>query len=167
MLDCARSKHDVWLQSSPSQRAGLEPAYILGDRKHIPEAQNAIESVLRTELLDAIPKSIADARMRHGYCTGELRVWYVMKQLTLPPDVNEVTMQKEILTPPKVVPSTFDQGCAWLEEMQHRLNLCIKTKQNVHPRTVVAFVNETLSSITVLPYGGQCLGQSLWQASDA
>ena len=32
--------------------------------------------------------------------------------------------------------------------MQYRLNLCIKTKQNVHPRTVVAFVNETLSGIT-------------------
>ena len=57
-------------------------------------------------------------------------------------------MQKEILTPPKVVPSTLDQGCAWLEEMQHRLNLCIKTKPNVHPRTVVAFVNDILSGIT-------------------
>ena len=43
----------------PSQRASVEPAYILGDRKHIPEAQNAVESVLRTELLDAIPKSFA------------------------------------------------------------------------------------------------------------
>ena len=32
--------------------------------------------------------------------------------------------------------------------MQHRLNLCIKTKQNVHPRTIVAFVNETLSGVT-------------------
>ena len=32
--------------------------------------------------------------------------------------------------------------------MQHRLNLCIKTKQNVHPRTTVAFVNDTLSGIT-------------------
>ena len=147
VLNCARSKRDVWLQSSASQRAGLEPAYILGDRKHIPEAQNAVESVLRTELLDAIPKSIADARMRHGYCTAELIVWYVMKQLILPLDISEVTMQKEILTPRKVVPSTLDQGCAWLEEMQHRLSLCIKTKQNVHPRTVVAFVNETLSSI--------------------
>ena len=105
VLDCARSKHDIWLQSTPSQRASLEPAYILGDRKHIPEAQNAVESVLRTELLDAIPKSIADACMRHGYCTAELIVWYVMKQLTLPPDINEVTMQKEILTPPKVAPA--------------------------------------------------------------
>ena len=71
-----------------------------------------------------------------------------MKQLTLPPDINEVTMQKEILTPPRVSPATLDQGCAWLEEMQHRLNLCIKTKQNVHPRTIVAFVNDTLSGIT-------------------
>ena len=97
----------------PSQRVSLEPAYLLGDRRHIPEAQNAVESVLRTELLDAIPKSIAEACMRHGYCTAELIVWYVMKQLILPPD---------ILT---VVPSTLDQGCAWLEEMQHRLNLCI------------------------------------------
>ena len=83
--------------------------------------------------------------MRHGYCTTELIVWYVMKQLILPPDINEVTMQKEILTPPKVPPSTLDQAPTWVEEMQHRLNLRIKTKHNVHPRTIVGFVNETLS----------------------
>ena len=120
----------------------------MGDRKHIPEAPNAVESVLRTELLEVIPKTLAEACVRHGYCTAELIVWYVMKQLILPPDINEVTMQKEILTPPKVPPSTLDQASTWLEEMQHRLNLCIKTKQNVHPRTIVAFVNETLSGIT-------------------
>ena len=57
ILDCARNRHDRWLQSTPSQRASLEPAYILGDRKNISEAQNAVESVLRTELLDAIPKN--------------------------------------------------------------------------------------------------------------
>ena len=78
-----------------------EPAYILGDRKHVPEAPNAVESVLRTELLEVIPKSLAEACMRHGYCTAELIVWYIMKQLILPRDVNEVAMQKEILTPPK------------------------------------------------------------------
>ena len=127
---------------------GLEPAYILGDRKNIPEAQNAIESVLRTELLDAIPKPIAEACMRHGYCTAELIVWYVMKQLIMPHDINEVTMQREILTPPKVTPSTLDQGCVWLEEMQHRLNLCMKTGQQVHPRTIITFVQEVLSGIT-------------------
>ena len=57
-------------------------------------------------------------------------------------------MQKEILTPPKVPPATLDQASTWLEEMQHRLNLCIKTKQSVHPRTIVAFVNGTLSGVT-------------------
>ena len=94
---------------------------------------------------DALPKSIADACMRHGYCTAELIVWYVLKQLILPHDINEVTMQKEILTHPKVAPSTLDRGCAWLEEMQHRLNLCMKTGQQVHPRTVITFVQEVLS----------------------
>ena len=130
------------------QRATLEPAYILGDRKHIPEAPNAVESVLRTELLEVILKTLAEACMRHGYCTAELIVWYFMKQLILPPDVNEVTMQKEILTHPKVPPATLDQASTWLEEMQHRLNLCIKTKQNMQPRTIVAFVNDTLSGVT-------------------
>ena len=95
-LDLARARHDQWLQSSPSQRATLEPAYILGHRKHIPEAPNAVESVLRTELLEVTPKNLAESCMRHGYCTAELIVWYVMKQLILPPDVNEVTIQKEI-----------------------------------------------------------------------
>ena len=71
ILDRAHARHDQWLQSSPSQRASLESANILGDRKNIPEAQNAVESVLRTELLDAIPKSIAESCMRHGYCTAE------------------------------------------------------------------------------------------------
>ena len=108
ILDRARARHDQWLQSSPSQRASLEPAYILGDWKTIPEAQNAVESVLRTELLDAIPKSIAEACMRHGYCTAELIVWYVMKQLIMPHDINEITMQREILTHPKTSPSTLD-----------------------------------------------------------
>ena len=42
----------------------------------------------------------------------------------------------------------LDQASAWLEEMQLRLNLCIKTKQNVRPRTIVAFVNDTLSGVT-------------------
>ena len=148
ILDHARARHDQWLQSTPSQRASLEPAYILGDRKHIPQASNAVESVLRTELLDAIPRSIADACMRHGYCTAELIAWYVMKQLILPQDINEVTMQRELLTPPKVTPSTLDQGCVWLEEMQHRLNLCMKTGQHVHPRTIITFVQEVLSGIT-------------------
>ena len=148
ILDRARTRHDQWLQSTPSQRASLEPAYILGDRKNIPEAQNAVESVLRTELLDAIPKSIAEACMRHGYCTAELIVWYVMKQLIMPHDISEVTMQREILTHPKTPPSTLDQGCVWLEEMQHRLNLCMKTGQQVHPRTIITFVQEVLSGIT-------------------
>ena len=106
-----------------------------GDRKLTPEAVNAIESVLRTELLDAIPKSPADACMRHGYCTAELIIRYIMKQLIWLPDVSEVTVQKEILTPPKIPPSTSK----WLEEMQHRPNLCIKTKQNVLPRTCIGY----------------------------
>ena len=45
-----------------------------------------------------------------------------MKQLILPPGVNE----KEILTPPRVPPATLDQASTWLEEMQHRLNLYIQ-----------------------------------------
>ena len=112
-------------------------------------AVNAVESVLRPELLDVIPKPImiADSCMRHGYCTAELIVWYVMKQLILPPDMSGVEMQKEILTPPKIPPSTLDQATKWLEEMQHRLNLRIKTMQNVHPRCVVAFVIETMSAV--------------------
>ena len=97
VLDFARARHEQWLQSPP-QRASLEPAYILGDRKHIPEPPNAVESVLRTELLEVIPKSLAEACMSYGYCIAELIVWYIVKQLILPPDVNEVTMQKEILT---------------------------------------------------------------------
>ena len=67
-LDQVLETADQWLQSTPDQRASLEPAYILGDRKLIPEAPNAVESVLRTELLDAIPKTMAESCMRHGYC---------------------------------------------------------------------------------------------------
>ena len=47
----------------------------------------------------------------------------------------------------QIPPSTLDQASKQLEDMQHRLNLCIKTKQNVHPRTLVPFVIETLSAV--------------------
>ena len=44
----------------------LTPIHILGDRKLTPEAVSAVESVLRTELLDAMHKSLADSCIRHG-----------------------------------------------------------------------------------------------------
>ena len=91
-----------------------------------------------------------------------------MKQLILPHDINEVTMQTEILTHPKVTPSTLDQGCAWLErdaasiESMHEngpagpseddYNICPGSPERHHP---------------VLSYSGQYLGQSLSQASVA
>ena len=56
---------------------------------------NAVESVLCTELLEVIPKTLAEACMRHGYCTAEIIVWYIMKQLILPPDINEVTCKRK------------------------------------------------------------------------
>ena len=34
-----------------------------------------------------------------------------------------------------------------LEETQHRLNLRTKAKHNVHPRVLVAFVTESLSTV--------------------
>ena len=46
--------------------------YILQNRELTPESVNAVESVLRTELLDALPKFMANACVRHGYCTAEL-----------------------------------------------------------------------------------------------
>ena len=66
----------------------------------------------------------------------------------IPKTMAEACLQKEILTPPKVPPATLDQASKWLEEMQHRLNLCIKTRQNVHLRTIVAFVIESMNGIT-------------------
>ena len=53
VVETARVRHDQWLQSAPDQRAILEPAHILGDRKLIPELVIAVESVLQTKLLDA------------------------------------------------------------------------------------------------------------------
>ena len=64
-------RHEQWLQNPPDQRTNLEPAFILGDRKLQTESVNAIESVLQTELVVALPKSMPDACMRHGYCTAE------------------------------------------------------------------------------------------------
>ena len=107
-----------------------------------------MESVLRTELLEVIPKSLAEACVRHGYCTAEVIVWYITKQLILPPDVNEVTMQKEILTPLKLPPATLDQASTWLEEMENGLNLYFKMMQNAYPRTIVAFVNDIPCGVT-------------------
>ena len=41
VLETARVRCDQWLQSTPDQRARLEPVYILGDRKPTPEMVKA------------------------------------------------------------------------------------------------------------------------------
>ena len=46
VLETARERCDQWLQSRPDQWARLEPVYVLGDRKFIPETVNAVESVM-------------------------------------------------------------------------------------------------------------------------
>ena len=60
ILEPARIRHGQCLQSTPAQQAALEPAYILGDRKHIPDAANAVESVLCTELKSLWLKRVCD-----------------------------------------------------------------------------------------------------------
>ena len=104
--------NDQWLQSTPAQRATLEPAKILGDRKHIPDAANAVESVLRTELPDVIPKPLAEACLRHGYCTADLIAWYIVKQLILPPDINDRAEGDPHTS--KSSPATLDRASKWL-----------------------------------------------------
>ena len=77
-------------------------------------------------------------------------------------------MQKESLTPTtkffKVPPSTLDQAWRWLEKMQHRLNLCIKPRQNVPPRTLVAFVTVAECRHPITWHNRQHVGQSIQQA---
>ena len=133
VLEGARVPHDQWLQNPLDQRASLKPTHILGDRKLIPEA------VIGAEM----PKSLAGSCIRHGYCAAELIIRCIVKQLIL----HRSSQCRRRLTPPKVPPSTLDQASKWLEDMQRRLNLCIKTKQNVHPRPLVVFMNETLSAV--------------------
>ena len=50
---------------------------------------------------------MANACMQHGHCAAELIIACVVE--ILPCDVNEVTMQKEILSSPKTPPSTLDR----------------------------------------------------------
>ena len=120
----ARSKQ-TWsmVAKSPAQRATLEPAYISGTASYSRASiySRRSKAYSRSSQCFALNswksfQSPGRACMRHGYCTAELMVWYVMKQLILPPDVNEVTMQKEILTPPKVPPAPLDQASTWLED---------------------------------------------------
>ena len=103
------SKHS---STKSYSRAGI----YLGRQKTYPWSTECGRECTTHWIARGDPKTIAEACMRHGYCTADLIVWYVMKQLILPPDINEVTMQKEILTHPKVSPATLDQACAWLEE---------------------------------------------------
>ena len=44
----------------------------------IPESVNTVESVVWTELLDTMPKTMADACMPYGYCTAKLIMWYII-----------------------------------------------------------------------------------------
>ena len=61
--------------------------------------RSQVQSVLRTELLNTIPENLTDACTRHG-CTAGLIIWHIVKQLILPPDMSDFTVQKEILTLP-------------------------------------------------------------------
>ena len=74
----------------------------------------------------------------------------------LPPDINEVMMQKEILTPPRVPPATL---AASIESMhQNKAERASKDNCSICQRY-------PQWHYTVLLHSWEHLGQSAWQAS--
>eukprot|EP00971_Amphidinium_carterae_P109193 2162156-Amphidinium_carterae.1 len=54
-MNKAHDDHEMWLDSSPTERARLEKQYILGDSKAVTDPRNHFEPILRVELLEQIP----------------------------------------------------------------------------------------------------------------
>eukprot|EP00971_Amphidinium_carterae_P093355 1847319-Amphidinium_carterae.1 len=60
-MDKARDEHELWLDSSPTERARMEKQYLLGETKAVSDPHNHFESVLRVELLEQIPDFMSQA----------------------------------------------------------------------------------------------------------
>eukprot|EP00975_Prorocentrum_lima_P055899 11719125-Prorocentrum_lima.AAC.1 len=62
----ARHKHDEWLEWSPDQRAAVGSSYCYGDQLPFPPRSTVLESHLRIELMESIPKPMQLQCKKHG-----------------------------------------------------------------------------------------------------
>eukprot|EP00975_Prorocentrum_lima_P055382 11616005-Prorocentrum_lima.AAC.1 len=66
IVDEARQKHDKWLLWIADERAKVESSYCYGDRIPFPVSGTVLESHLRIELMEAMPKHIQHQCKTYG-----------------------------------------------------------------------------------------------------
>ena len=71
VVDTARIQRDHWPASTTEERSTLEPAYTLGDQAKIPDISDAVESVLRIEHLEDLPRHMNDSCVNLEHCAEE------------------------------------------------------------------------------------------------
>eukprot|EP00975_Prorocentrum_lima_P052746 11055319-Prorocentrum_lima.AAC.1 len=58
IVDGARQKHDQWSRWTPEEKARGGSSYCYGDKMQFPTPGMVLESHLRIELMEAIPRNI-------------------------------------------------------------------------------------------------------------
>eukprot|EP00971_Amphidinium_carterae_P070996 1403781-Amphidinium_carterae.1 len=146
-MNKARDEHEMWLDSSPTERARLEKQYLLGDSKAVSDPHNHFESVLRVELLEQIPDFMAQACTRQAIFDSVGIVSLVMRRMLPSHEFSRIGIAKDMMRMPQYALTTFATAAQWTESFLNRLAVAVKVGSMLEPRELHHVLHGALETI--------------------
>ena len=139
MCVASEQQYEIWRKSSVVERRAYEKQYLYDRRCPMPESGDAVEALLRIELLERIPGSLTKRAVIAG-CTSSSNL-VLMLQRSLPNEGEaRFDLVEELDMLPEKLPVTTRQFAVWLEEDVTKLVAADEAGANVEPRKVTSIL---------------------------
>ena len=135
----SEDSYQQWRRSGMADRFAYEKRYLYGRKAPVPATCDAVEALLRHELLAHIPEWLARKAGVLG-CTSSNTVLFMCWKEIFPnhEDATRFDLVDELYTLPAKMPTSMFQFAAWLEDWMTKLVVADEVAAHIEPRRAMA-----------------------------
>ena len=133
----SEDSYQQWRRSGMADRFAYEKRYLYGRKAPVPATCDAVEALLRHELLAHIPEWLAKKAGVLG-CTSSSAILLCWKEIFPNEDATRFDLVDELYALPAKMPTSMFQFAAWLEDWMTKLVVADEVSAHIEPRRAMA-----------------------------
>ena len=137
----AERDYEKWRKSTMSARYKHETRFLYGRKAPIPPNCDAIEALLRLELLTQFPNWLSQKATMLGCTSSHDILKMALKEIFPNEDATRFDLVEELYSLPQKPPSTMHTFAAWLEDWVTKLVAADEISAYVEPRRAMAVLS--------------------------
>ena len=126
--------YQQWRRSGMADRFANEKRYLYGQKAPVPATCDAVEALLRHELLAHIPECLARKAGVLGCTSSKTILFMCWKEIFPNKDATRFDLVDELYTLPAKMPTNMFQFAAWLEAWMTKLVVADEVATHIEPR---------------------------------